>query len=354
MATPYVRTQITLYDWQPFLAMTFRARVLWRGLIETRDAHQCPPGLFYGSVTRMAEASGMGSLDAQGALRELLDSNLVETNPQLRLTRLTQLPDHALRAPNGRCIKRFWTLWERLPECDLKYRHIPLLWWLNQPMTADHQKHWDDTFGKVYDVSSLRVVGPVENPQISMFERGSLTVSDTVSGTVSDTPQYTVDSQIQGETGQTSDSAPDSSTPREPDSPSPPTVLPPEQPFTVEELLHAVAETSSGRVTTEIWDPNLGDRLWGVVERCGEANITLDDLRLAGEFFAAGYLHYRDDLDAKWLAGDGNLIGAVAKARGWDKAGRPPLNGPKGAKKPSKSKRLLERAARLRAAAQEA
>ena len=97
--------------------------------------------------------------------------------------------------------------------------------------------------------------------------------------------------------------------------------------FNVAQLLDAIAAASGGRVTTDILDPRLGEALWRVVEICTEADVALGDVQLAGEYLAAGYLHYRNDLDARWVSGSGNLLSAVSKARAWDDLGRPTVNG---------------------------
>ena len=112
-----------------------------------------------------------------------------------------------------------------------------------------------------------------------------------------------------------------------------------------------MTDRAGGRITTDIVDPRLGDELWYLVRQCDERGITQEDLRLAGEFIGAGYLAYRNDLDVKWLAGRGSLLGTVAKAREWQHAGKPSVNGsPNG--KPDQGlshEQLTERIRRLRA-----
>jgi hypothetical protein len=88
-------------------------------------------------------------------------------------------------------------------------------------------------------------------------------------------------------------------------------------------VLDTLAATSKGRVDTTITDSRLGAQLWALVGECESQSVGLADIALAGEFLAAGHLAFRGDLGSRWVAGPGNLLDVVAKARRWQDAGRP-------------------------------
>jgi hypothetical protein len=294
----------------------------------------------------------MGAGPVIESLRELVECGLVEHDNRARIIRLTTLPDRGERPNNGRTLKMFWKRWCDYPESPLKYRHVELIRWLTEPFTDDHSKMWAETFGTVDN--SLIESGAVDNDgmqnssksspdsvngQTDMFTRTSDTVSDTVCDTVSDTNRKRLPVTVSGipETGGGAGGD---------DRKRSHNCLPPS--FTVKDLLDALQRTAADRVAVEIYDERIGERLWDLVRQCDLQKIGIPEIELAGEWLAAGGLGYRDDLDAKWLSWDGNLLGLVAKASKWDSAGRPSLGG--GKRRGGSFDRQADRLQRLRVA----
>jgi hypothetical protein len=84
----------------------------------------------------------------------------------------------------------------------------------------------------------------------------------------------------------------------------------------VAELLAALGESSGGRFRgTGPFDRRLGAPITAVIRELDGQGLGLDDVRLVGQWLAAGGMAYRDDLGPLWLAKTGNLIDAIAQAR---------------------------------------
>lgn len=341
-------------------------RCLWLSLYASPQARLLCPGLWSGGLAVMAEAASLGFGDAQTALRELRERGIVYHDETRKLTLFAQLPDRGQRPANGRCILMYYNRWLEQPRCDLTEAYVWLLHWLCQPFTGDHQKAWDRTFGKDTGVLAAteaitgivrlstngisRLVTPStkvheepscglpvdESNQTTMFPQEP----DTVSDTVSDTHMCTVDlSSGSGKGGAGGRS-------RGPKNGKG------KRPWGVKDLLVTMKATCPERVATEPWDVRMAKPLWAVVDACIAAEVSLDDVRLAGEWLAAGGLGYRDDLGIPWLAKTGELLNAVAKARVWSQGGRAAIeNRKKGAKAGSVTAAdLAARAAALEAA----
>jgi hypothetical protein len=372
-------TKITprLMEWGPWEMMSPTARCLWIGLYASPEARSVAPGLWRGGVAVMAESSCLGVTDTQNALSELKERGVLLFDPATRVAIFTRLPDRAMRPANGRCIVRYYKRWAELPDCLLVDAWIHLLLWLCHPMTGDHEKHWDSTFGDATGVMSSTIpIFPIEGvitnsekpvvlastnghdeasrgepedkvAQTSMFQQGSDTVSETVEDTLLIT--YSLSGVREGGVGEERTRGPANGAdflegrrrkPRRK----------PERPFAIKDLFAALRETSAGRVATTPWDVRMAKPLWDVIEACGQAEVTLEDVRLAGDWLAAGGLGYRDDLGIPWIAKTGELLNAVAKARLWGEAGRGKVEShKKGSGRGVTARDLADRAASLEA-----
>jgi hypothetical protein len=353
---PYTRIGTDLFEWPAWAAMSPIARCVWLGLYASPEAHLMVPGFFRGGIALIAEAARVGVTDAQTALNELKERRLILTDDRRRTTLMTELPDRGQRPSNGRCVVMYHSRWLTLPRCELSDLWVHLLLWLCQPMTRDHEEAWDRTFGRSTPVrSNTKPISPIvrlttkvhgesfskepvdKGTQTSMFPQEG----DTVSDTVSDTPLLAVNCSGVGKgkggrggKGRTRGPANGRS-----------------HPFLIRDLFAALRETCGGRVATAPWDPRMAKSLWATIDACGEAEVTLDDVRLAGEWLAAGGLAYREDLGIPWIAKTGELLNTVAKARVWDEGGRPPVESRKrgGGSKPVTADDMARRAAMFEA-----
>jgi hypothetical protein len=150
---------IALFNWRMWRLMSDQARVLWLGLYASGAARRCPPGLFEGGPASMSEASEQSVGVVVAALAELIKIGAVEHDPDLKLTRLVELPDRLLRPHNPNMIRGWWTMWRKLPRCGLTNRHVSLLRWLAGSQIAKKEKSaaaWSSTFGTLGDA----IAGP--------------------------------------------------------------------------------------------------------------------------------------------------------------------------------------------------
>ena len=110
---------------------------------------------------------------------------------------------------------------------------------------------------------------------------------------------------------------------RKPKAPKP---APVPLPWSVADLLGALAESSRGRVVVAPFVPALAPQVTVVIRSLAEVGCTLSDVRLAGEWIAAGGLSWmHDGVGLSWVARTGALAEAIGKARVWDKGGRRPV-----------------------------
>lgn len=337
----YTRLGATVFDWPPFYERTMGARNLWLALYASPQSKKGIPGLFHGGVGALSEASRMGAGPAIESLRELVEAGLAEHDERCRVIRMTMLPDKLEKPSNGKVLKMFWNRWMDFPESPIKYRHIAIMHWLCEELLAnvkkpELQKIWDETFGTVpVDKWECAVDKPLtvtatvsgnSKAQIGLFSATSpdnLTVADTVSLTHQEKEKERYKAQSTKE----KDSSEGGIQHRGAKRKAPNNGLPPS--MTVEDILDALQRTSGGRIAVEVYDDRIGERLWELVAQCEKQGVTIADVELAGEWLAEGGLHYRNDLDAKWLSWDGNLMSLVANAKKWLNGGRPQLSNSK-------------------------
>lgn len=151
---------ISLFNWALWRLMSDQARVLWIGLYASGAARRCPPGLFEGGPASMAEASEQSVGVAVTGFAELIKLGGVDHDPDVKLTRLVELPDRLLRAQNPNMIRGWWTAWRKLPRCGVRNRGVAMLRWLADEQIATKEKSaaaWASTFGTL----GIEVAGPL-------------------------------------------------------------------------------------------------------------------------------------------------------------------------------------------------
>jgi hypothetical protein len=321
-------------EWDRYQVMSLLERaVFWGIYVGPRANSLDPPGIFNGSVARLAEDSRLGHVDTQNAINRMVDRGLAEIDRERRVIRLTEMPDRGNRPANGKCVYAWWRMWQEVPECELKYRHIELLEWLTKPFTKDHLRAWDHTFGTECVQSRIRSNPERPREQQSLFpaksaHKGvpsvisgtSLTVKPPPSNEINDIPNRMPIPSVSVSVG-VSVPVEDESDADSPESDS-------RAGFSILDLVSALGETAPDRVSLgPPMSDTLTEPLRHIVEECHRESVTLDDVRLAGSWLAAGGLGYRDDLGMKWLVGPGNLFDVIGHARKWDKRGRPELAG---------------------------
>lgn len=308
----YTRIGHGLWQWRPFLDSSPTARIVWLALYTTPEAKRWPTGLFYGSVSTLADAAGLPFGDTLAGLNELVtDRKIVEQDTARRIIRLTSFPDSLEKPPNGNCIVRWWCAFQTMPACAIRDRHIATLRKLIGDMTQNHQKSWDTTFGTVQGTVPDTVPDTVpENQGILSFQvpgNGYRNPTDTETETV------TVNGNGDGE--------------RSPDAPGPNLAhgsVVKRPPRATEVMLGAIARASGGRFAADLVDARLEPALYEVADQCAQQGVAEPDFELLGRFLAEGGLAFRSDLGPAWASKPGNLLDAVSLARRW-KNGEVPI-----------------------------
>lgn len=185
----YTRIGSKLWMWAPFRSLErfpedpigIGAKLLFLHLYTAPEAKLSVPGLYMGSITTMSESMGTSPDSVRKYLDRLLDDGLAEFDPSHRVLRLMMLPDAGESPTNGNTIRGWWRKFQNVPECAVRDSHVPMLYWIMQewsrsnrkPITVDHMKAWDETFGQV--------VVPAARPRVRKHVQTSLFGSSPLS-----------------------------------------------------------------------------------------------------------------------------------------------------------------------------
>lgn len=394
----FTRLGCDFVTWSPLREVSAKALRLWLSLYTTRGAKTYPPGLFFGGVLTMADASGMAIPDTESCLRELEAAGLVTHDPEHKLTAMLQLPDRGEAPANPNVLRSFYRRWIYAPASAVKRGYLKLIQWLVAPQ-LDREcmaQAWADTFAPELEAeleaeraaaaaaaeghSDGRAAPPAPahvqcelpcelNPPSAEMTRFSETVSEPfpnphgigvsdqrspcqgpagptdpepgTTGVQDHDPRARVGAPEPADAAQRTAPAP----PRAAAQPAPSLFGPGKEPsrqnkaarrrrgrqplpFTVDAMLSTLDEASSGRVSSKTFDPRLASSLTSTIRALDEIGYGLADVKLAGEWVAAGGLAYRNDLGARWAATTGSLADAIGSARQWDSTGRMPLKTP--------------------------
>jgi hypothetical protein len=161
----YTNLGAGLWSWDPFVRLERHhedvigrcTKLFWLALYTTPEAKMVVPGMFVGSVTTMAEASGMPVDSVRVYLDRLLEDDLVEYDIERRVLRMTQLPDCGESPSNGRAIRGWWRRFDTVPRCTVRDAHVTVLRWIldewsrrnGKPISNDHAQAWSETFGRI-------------------------------------------------------------------------------------------------------------------------------------------------------------------------------------------------------------
>jgi hypothetical protein len=339
-----------LFEWEEWWKCSSAARYLWLAIYASPDSKTSVPGMIRASVRSLAESAHVPPDEVLHSMDELVDEvGLVEYDQERRIIRLTKLPN-AIDAPgSGFVVKGWYSRFLTFPQCSIRDAHVGVLHGLAQHGNDHVRQFWDETFGTI-SVPVKRHRGrkkfdsDTSSPsQPSLFQQsGPGRALDTV------TDRQTLATLPHGEgldtlsRGYVSVSVEGICSPlfsgsegaREIPGSAPPdgrlrlgTVPLNGLPFSVPELLGALARDSAGRFTPDPFDERLVDALCATIRACEAARVGVDDLHVVGRWFAAGGLEFRSDLGPVWAAKPGNLIDAVGQARQWLTSGTDKVTG---------------------------
>lgn len=155
--TAFTRLGSFLWDWEPWTELDERGRILWLALYMSAEAKRNVPGLWHGGLPTMADAARMLPDNVRYALDALLERDLVEYDPKVRVLRLCALPDPGERPSNGNVIRSWWTRFQSVPDCAVRNAHVKTLEWILQEgskrsrkeISHDHVQAWNGTFATV-------------------------------------------------------------------------------------------------------------------------------------------------------------------------------------------------------------
>lgn len=361
----YTRLSELIWSWEPFVSLSSDARILWLALYTGATAKRLLPGLWQGAPQQMADEARLPSIETINALDTLLDREIVEYDPRVRVLRLTKLPDAGDWPTSFTIMRSWWRRFITLPPCAVRDAHVVTLRWLLERGAAlseenqsgkpspKHEEVWANTFGTV-TIPPVRRRGlrhasadTSTATQPSLFT--NLLPEQLVSATPCDSnkigwhPGGPVEVEVeveveplQGRVGSGGGEAvaSGSSTARanagqevQISGPRSPTLelvpLPEGLPFSIADMLTAVASQSAGRFSDGPIDERSTDALVATIRACQKASVGFDDLRCVGRWLAAGGLQFRSDLGPVWLSRAGNLLDAVGQARSWRERGEP-------------------------------
>lgn len=352
MDTTHTKVGGDVFNWERLRPLDVPARYFWMGLYISH--RRTIIGLWNAGIPTLADVAKMQPDDTVVALEALLKHDLVEYDRNKDVLRLTELPDRCERPQNPSHLQSLWTRYRGVPNCPVKYAHVRLLEWLiTDPVEVTKPsmvEQWEKTFGTIpvpaprkRGVRSLIESDTSTLVQPSLFQLPASSVShltkqDTVSDTVSPHPLiYDQGSRISDlllTDGHATDPSiaireskgcADAHDEGEIPPPARRTLglvpLPDDLPFSIAEMLSAIAAESGGRFVAEPFDQRLSDALCATIRACASAQVTLTDLRAVGRHLAAGHLAYRNDLGPAWAAKPGSVIDAVGAARAWTEKG---------------------------------
>lgn len=184
--TAFTRIGTTLWHWEPWMALGDREKLLWLALYTSADAKRWIPGLFYGSVSSLAEVMHISTTEVHTSLTALIDHKLVEHDRKNRIVRFLKLPDCG-EWPSGLYILQSW--WKRfqdIPACPTRDAHVIMLRWLldrgaatseknkSKKPTAHHEEVWAETFATILVPLASRDLNTVPDSDTSTEVQPSL------------------------------------------------------------------------------------------------------------------------------------------------------------------------------------
>ncbi len=350
MAQRFTMIGTEVFEWDKLMDCSSSARYLWFAIYASGDAKNSVPAMLRATVRSLAEAAHIQPDEALASMDELVKAGLLEYDQALRIIRLTALPN-AVDAPSSfKVVKGWWTRFHAFPVCPMRDSHVAVLHSLaeqaSEKAKEEIRRVWDETFGTIV-VPVKRHRGrrmfdsdTSTEAQPSLF--GSAPALDAVTDrqtSATSPPGYPIDGvsippvsvsvwgigsvssgsgaaveQISGSAGRLRLGT------------VPLTGLP----FSVADLLHAIAADSAGRFAPAPCDERLVDALCATIRACEAEQVGVDDLRVVGQWMAAGGLAFRSDLGPGWAAKPGHVLDAVAQSRVWAGQGKAPVGHPTG------------------------
>jgi hypothetical protein len=116
-----------LWQWEMWNRFDDGSKVLWLGLYTTTQAKATPVGLWYGSISTMADATGQLGDAVRTHLDQMIDLRAVEYDQRNKVLRMLELPDFAEAPHNDRAIHGWWNRFKKLPPCRVRDAHVQLL-----------------------------------------------------------------------------------------------------------------------------------------------------------------------------------------------------------------------------------
>jgi hypothetical protein len=329
-----------IWDWDRFVALDCRSRILYLALYTSANVKRTVPGLFHGGLGALAEAARMPAQDTVEALDDLIRRQLAEWDKHHQIIRLTELPDAEERPFNGKTILGWWNRFQSVPACGVRDAHVQVLRGLLDAgvATADHEKAWEKTFATVKvmaprrrGVRALLPPSSEDSPQADLFASADLgnrirypigypqdqdQDQDSDLETVSASPPVPVPVPVV--------SAPPPAPPPPPPVQEPalaPVIALPVTrkgplPFTIADAITALESSSRGRFVGTVFDQRLAKPITDLIRQCAEQGIGVDAFQEVGAWLGRGGMNWcRDALGPSWLAKSGAFFEALNQAR---------------------------------------
>jgi hypothetical protein len=136
-------------------------RTVWFALL-TGPAVTALPGLLLCNEVDLAAFLRRDPEDVRRAFLEFSRLSRIETDPFYRLIRVINAPKHN-PPQNQNVIRCWWSLWQSLPESQLKYNHIASLRESVPTKSKSVVYEWDATFGGVAEGTRIGQKRPFQN-----------------------------------------------------------------------------------------------------------------------------------------------------------------------------------------------
>ena len=136
-------------------------RTVWFALL-TGPQVTALPGLLLCNEVDLAAFLRRDPEDVRRAFLEFSRLNRIETDPFYRVIRVVNAPKHN-PPQNGNVVRCWWSIWQTLPESQLKYNHIASLRSSVPTKNKGVVFEWDATFGTVAEGARFGQPKPFQN-----------------------------------------------------------------------------------------------------------------------------------------------------------------------------------------------
>lgn len=151
-----------MYDDPEFYSLDAETKFLWVYLLTGPEATHGCPGLLQATVSSVAGALRVASTTVDAALRRLALLGWVEEDRSRRIIRVPKAPLYRRSVTSG-VVWAWYRYWERLPDCELKYKHVAAIRDVVGSKGLLDTAAWKRSFGAIDFASELARIKPSDS-----------------------------------------------------------------------------------------------------------------------------------------------------------------------------------------------